>query len=71
MTSPLTVLTSVMQNPVPTCAKFGTLPDNDSVELLQGCRKQHVNRYFNQTACVATVVRPCGIVNFMEMFSIR
>ena len=73
MTAPLTVSipTSVLHNPVLTCANFGTLPDNDSAELLQGCRKQHnVNRYLDRTAGVATIVRPCGIVvNFMEMFT--
>ena len=73
MTAPLTVSipTSVLRNPVLTCANFGTLPDSDSEELLQGCRKQcNVNRYLDRTAGVAAIVRPCGIVvNFMEMFT--
>ena len=46
----------------------GTLPDSD--ELLKGCRKQsNVNHYFDRTAGVAAMVRPCGNVNFSEMFS--
>ena len=50
---------------------LGALPDSDSDELLKGCRKQsNVNHYFDRTAGVAAMVRPCGIVvNFSEMFS--
>lgn len=47
---------------------FGDLPDNDSDELLSGCRKKcNVNKFIDR---VAAIVRPCGIVvNFSEMFT--
>ncbi len=49
----------------------GDIPDVDSEELLVGCRKsKNVNRFFNRTAGVLAMVRPCGIVvNFTEMFT--
>jgi hypothetical protein len=52
-------------------SNFGTLPDNDSDDLLTGCRKpSKVNKFYDRTAGVAAAVRPCGIVvNFTEMFS--
>ena len=71
--TPLTVSIPryLIQNSLLTSVNLGALPDSDSDELLKGCRKQsNVNHYFDRTAGVAAMVRPCGIVvNFSEMFS--
>ena len=50
---------------------FGVLPDNDSSELLIGCRRStKVNKFFDRTAGVVAAVRPCGVVvNFSEMYT--
>jgi len=48
---------------------LGTLPDSDSDELLKGCRKQSNVNHYDRTAGEAAMVRPCGNVNFSEMFS--
>lgn len=52
-------------------ANLGELPDSDCESLLTGCRKgSNVNKFFDRTAGVAAVVRPCGIiVNLTEMFT--
>lgn len=46
-------------------------PDNDDVTLFTGCKNAHnVQRFYNRTAGILAVVRPCGIVvNFTEMFT--
>ena len=48
-----------------------TLPDNDDVALLTACKKaSKVNRFYDRTAGIMALVRPCGvIVNFAEMFT--
>ena len=49
---------------------IGSLPNSDSDDLLVGCRKpKKVNRFYDRTAGVVAAVRPCGIVNFSEMFT--
>ena len=47
------------------------LPDSDDTTLFVGCKKsQNVNHYYDRTAGVFALVRPCGIiVNFTEMFT--
>ena len=47
------------------------LPDNDDVTLFTGCKNAHnVQQFYNRTAGILAVVRPCGIVvNFAEMFT--
>ncbi len=49
----------------------GDVPDVDSEDLLVGCKKaKNVKKFFDRTAGVAAMVRPCGIVvNFTEMFT--
>ena len=47
-----------------------SLPANDS--SASGCckKERNVNRYYNRTAGIAAIVRPCGIVvNFCEMYT--
>ena len=48
-----------------------TLPDNDDNSLLTTCRKPtNVNRFYDRTAGIMALVRPCGIiVNFAEMYT--
>ena len=43
-----------------------TLPDNDDSSLLTGCKKAcNVDRFYDRTAGLFALVRPCGIiVNF-------
>ena len=47
------------------------LPDSDDNNLLVGCRKSsNVNRFYDRTAGVMALVRPCGIIaNFTEMYT--
>ena len=47
------------------------LPDNDDDTVLVGCKKAgNINRFYDRTAGLFAVVRPCGIiVNFTEMFT--
>lgn len=47
------------------------LPDNDSDTLLTGCKQsKNINRFFERTAGMLALIRPCGIVVSMtEMFS--
>ena len=47
------------------------LPENDDDSLLVGCKKaNNVNRFYDRTAGILALVRPCGIiVNFSEMFT--
>ena len=51
--------------------KIGSLPDNDDDSLLVGCRKvKGVTKFYDRTAGVLALVRPCGvIVNTVEMFT--
>ena len=51
--------------------RVGTLPENDDNELLIGCRKaKGVNRFYDRSAGVLALVRPCGIfVNTTEMYT--
>lgn len=55
------------------CRQIGKvkLPDNDDDTLLVGCKKPgNVNKFYDRTAGVLALVRPCGIiVNFCEMFT--
>ena len=45
-----------------------TLPDNDDENLLTACK--NVNRFYDRTAGIMALVRPCGIiVNFAEMYT--
>ena len=48
-----------------------TLPNNDDSLLLIGCKKAcNVDRFYDRTAGLLALVRPCGIiVNFSEMFT--
>ena len=48
-----------------------TLPDNEDVSVLTACKKpSNLNRFYDRTAGVMALVRPCRIiVNFAEMFS--
>ncbi len=52
-------------------AEEAPLPDNDDDTVLVGCKKAgNVNRFYDRTAGLFAVVRPCGvIVNFTEMFT--
>lgn len=47
------------------------LPDSDDSSLLVGCKKAtNLNRFYNRTAGIMAVVRPCGIIaNFSEMYT--
>ena len=47
------------------------LPDKDDSSLLKGCKKAcNVDRFYDQTAGLLALVRPCRIiVNFSEMFT--
>lgn len=48
-----------------------TLPDSDDTSLLVGCKKStNLNRFYDRTAGILALVRPCGIIaNFTEMFT--
>ena len=48
-----------------------TLPDNDDESLITACKKKaNVNRFYDRTAGIVALVRPCGIiVNFAEMYT--
>ena len=48
-----------------------TLPNSEDTTLFVGCKKsRNVNRFYDRTAGVLALVRPCGIiVNFSEMFT--
>ena len=47
------------------------LPGVEDDTLLVGCKKaSNVNRFYDRTAGLLAVVRPCGVVvNFCEMFT--
>lgn len=47
------------------------LPDNEDLSLLVGCKKSsNLDRFYNRTAGVFGLVRPCGVIaNFTEIFS--
>lgn len=47
------------------------LPDNEDDTLLIGCKKaSNLNRFYDRTAGIFALVRPCGvIVNFSEMYT--
>ena len=49
----------------------GVLPDNDDVSLLVGCKQPHkLSKWYDRTAGMLALVRPCGIVVSMcEMFT--
>ena len=49
----------------------GELPDADSNDLLVSCKKSsNVDKFFDTTAGIAAIVRPCGIVvNVTEMYT--
>ena len=57
-------------NPILEKGKIGSLPDNDDDSLLVGCRKvKGVTKFYDRTAGILALVRPCGvIVNTVEMF---
>ncbi len=48
-----------------------SLPENEDESLLVGCRKSvNVKRFYDRTAGILALVRPCGIiVNFSEMYT--
>ena len=48
-----------------------TLPDSDDNSLFVGCKKsRNLNRFYDRTAGIFALVRPCGIIaNFTEMFT--
>ena len=49
---------------------MGSLPNNDSTDLLVGCRKSKgVTRSHDRTAGVLAIVRPCVIVNTCKMYT--
>ena len=52
-------------------AKVGIVPENDDSDVLVGCRKaKGVNRFYNRTAGILSLVRPCEVlVNFTEMYT--
>lgn len=55
-----------------TCFKPSvTPPDNEDSSLLVGCKKSsNLDRFYNRTAGVFGLVRPCGVIaNFTEIFS--
>ena len=47
------------------------LPDNEDDSLLVGCKKSsNLNRFYERTAGIMALMRPCGIiVNFTEMYT--
>ena len=51
--------------------KVGSVPENDDDTLLVGCRKaKGVTKFYDRTAGVLALVRPCGIiVNTVEMYT--
>ena len=67
---PLQLIT-IQKPATDTSPLVGTLPDNDSSELLTvGRKNSKVNKFFDRTAGVIAVVRPCGIVvNIIEMYT--
>ena len=62
---------SFVPPPPPLDSSSIDVPDIDGDELLVGCKKpKNVNKFFDRTADVAAMVRPCGIVvYFTEMFT--
>ena len=48
-----------------------SLQDNDDESLLTACKKKaNVNRFYDRTAGIMVLVRPCGIImNFAEMYT--
>ena len=52
-------------------SNVGTLPDNESTDVLVGCKKARaVNKFYDRTAGILAMVRPCGvIVNTCEMYT--
>ena len=57
-------------NPILEKDKVGSLPNNDSTDLLVGCRKSKgVTRFHDRTAGVLAIVRPCVIVNTCKMYT--
>ena len=41
-----------------------TLPDCEDANLFTGCRKSaNVNRFYDRTAGIMALVRPCGIIH--------
>ena len=47
------------------------LPDNEDNSLLIGCKKtSNLNRFYDRTAGVMALMRPCGIIaNFTKMYT--
>lgn len=58
-------------NPILEKGKIGSLPDNDDDSLLVGCHKvKGVTKFYDRTAGILALVRPCGIiVNTAEMYT--
>lgn len=57
-------------NPLLEKSKVGSLPENDSSELLVGCKKSQLNKFYDKTAGILSLVRPCGIIiNTAEMYT--
>ena len=58
-------------NPILERDKVGQLPENDDESALVGCRKEKgVTKFYDRTAGVLALVRPCGIiVNTTEMYT--
>ena len=52
-------------------ARVGDVPENDDANLLVGCHKSKgVNRFYDRTAGILSLVRPCGvIINTTEMYT--
>ena len=51
-----------VSNPLLEKSKVGLLPENDSSELLVGCKKSQLNKFYDKTAGILSLVRPCGII---------
>ena len=58
-------------NPILKRDKVGEVPENDDESVLVGCRKEKgVTKFYDRTAGVLALVRPCGvIVNTTEMYT--
>ena len=58
-------------NPILLKDKVGDVPENDDGSVLTGCRKEKgVTKFYDRTAGVLALVRPCGvIVNTTEMYT--
>ena len=57
-------------NPILLKDKVGEVPENDDASVLIGCCKEGVKKFYERTAGVLTLVRPCVVIgNTTEMYT--